>query len=72
MSVYMASRGCDWCGDQFADGERQFAGYLDEPTHQRCLREARRAWRDDRYLELGEPLTREREPFTDWPNGQGI
>lgn len=63
---------CDWCGDLFADGERQLAGYQDEPTHQKCLLAARRAWRADQYRERDEsPTVQEREPFNDWPNGQG-
>lgn len=62
---------CDWCGLPFVDGERRCAGYEDEPTHKDCLREARRAYREDQNLKHGEPQELEREPFNDWPNGMG-
>jgi len=61
---------CDWCGLPFAEGEKQYAGYDDEPTHKDCLRDARRAWAYDQRAGIDDTRP-EREPFTDWPNGQG-
>lgn len=59
---------CDWCGDPFAAGERRFEGYEKHATHQKCLRDAIHAFNRD----SGEGLAPvEREPFNDWPNGQG-
>lgn len=60
---------CDWCGEAFADGETPVEGYENEPTHRKCQREARRAWRADNANMI--EYVREREPFIDWPNGQG-
>lgn len=62
---------CDWCGVPFVDDEHRTAGYEDRPTHTGCAREARRAYREDQNRKYGEPEREEREPFNDWPNGQG-
>lgn len=62
---------CDWCGQEFVDGEPTVPGYDDTPTHKGCAREARRAYREDQNRIHGEPQGFEREPFNDWPNGQG-
>lgn len=61
---------CDWCGQEFVDGEPTVPGYEEQPTHKACAREARRAYREDHNRSDPEPFE-EREPFTDWPNGQG-
>jgi hypothetical protein len=66
---------CDWCGQPFAEGEKPVPGYADEPTHKACARDARRSYRQDEQRDhLGrvrdEPAY-DREPFLDWPNGQG-
>lgn len=64
---------CDWCGVDFVDGERTVPGYEDQPTHVGCRHEARKAWRQDQARASGHDMfeRQEREPFTDWPNGQG-
>ncbi len=59
---------CDWCGEEF-NGEVPVAGYDGEPTHKACRRDALRAQRMDSFKDDA-PL--DREPFTDWPNGQGV
>jgi hypothetical protein len=64
-------RTCDWCGLPFVPGEKPVPGYEEKLTHKACQREARRAYRQDQLREHGEPERYEREPFTDWPNGQG-
>jgi hypothetical protein len=60
---------CDWCGEAFAEGERQFPGFDNLPTHAKCRRAAISSWNKDRGITYEGPP--EREPFTDWPNGQG-
>ena len=64
---------CDWCGEKFVGGEYYVLGYEDAPTHKACARAARRAYREDRLRLHGESFEyeQEREPFVDWPNGQG-
>lgn len=63
---------CDWCGELFVDGEVPVSGYEDQPTHKACARDAKRAWREDVAMKGGcDSSVLEREPFTDWPNGQG-
>jgi hypothetical protein len=62
---------CDWCGEDFKEGEVSVNGYEDLPTHKACAREARRTYREDQLRIHGEPPRDEREPFSDWPNGQG-
>lgn len=62
---------CDWCGQPFGQGEKAVAGYAGEPTHKDCGREARRAYREDQNRIYGEQPVEEREPFINWPNGQG-
>lgn len=66
---------CDWCGESFAEGERRFQGYDKFDTHGKCLGAALHAWNQDRFwrearfgIDSSGP---EREPFNDWPNGQG-
>lgn len=65
----MTDKHCDWCGEEFVDEEQPVPGYNGQPTHQRCKRAALRAQRQDRGDEMCGPP--EREPFIDWPNGQG-
>lgn len=63
---------CDWCGEPFADGEKPVLGYEDKPTHKACAREALKSYREDQDRQNGrEDRPFEREPFNDWPNGQG-
>lgn len=66
---FFGSQQCDWCGKPFEKDDERVAGYDGLPTHRGCQREARRAWRHDRGIE--QEGIQEREPFTDWPNGQG-
>lgn len=61
---------CDWCGEIFAAGDHKYPGYNDNPTHQKCARAARRAYREDhRGTYDDEP--RWETPVVDYPNGQG-
>ena len=60
---------CDWCGEPFIDEEQPVPGYNGLPTHKKCRRFALRAQRVDRREIEDRPF--EREPFNDWPNGQG-
>lgn len=69
---------CDWCGRRFADGERTRPGYDGEPSHVRCASFARQCQRVERDKAAGGvgiveryPMS-EREPFVNWPNGQGV
>jgi hypothetical protein len=66
---------CDCCGKPFEEGQKQVPGYAELPTHVACARFARAAYREDeRKDHLGRVIERpayDREPFTDWPNGQG-
>lgn len=65
---------CDWCGLPFKDGETPVEGINKEPTHRKCARfivtnpAAGSDWVRNQYLRDDRE---EREPFTDWPNGQG-
>lgn len=63
---------CDWCGELFGE-EKPVPGYGDRPTHRKCSREARRAFRDDSGLMYVYPDETMREtPVIDYPNGQGV
>lgn len=61
---------CDWCGEPFDLTEQPVPGYAGHPTHKRCKFEARKAFI---YDSCGAEIESrwDREPFTDWPNGQG-
>lgn len=69
---------CGWCGEPFINGERHSPGWDGEPSHVRCAVIARREQAIERDKMRGgvgivesvfQPY--EREPFIDWPNGQG-
>lgn len=62
---------CDWCGEPTAQTEA-VEGYTlgIKDTHVKCQRAAERAHRRDARFDLYDDRP-EREPFNDWPNGQG-
>ena len=63
---------CDWCGESFAPDETPVKGYENLPTHRKCQREAVRSWRRQMGSEFEPRWRDEPEPFTNWPNGQGV
>lgn len=61
---------CDWCGEPFLEGECPVEGYENLPTHKKCARYAWKAYSRDTFDSRYDDRPA-REPFNDWPNGQG-